>query len=236
MCGELSRYHEHCWCLAMEVGESAPLPVVNRELEQAWKQATRGGGSQAEVTRKWKNYLDRRSRILQFQLRFPDIPGVEVPKYRGKQVTEAVLRSGERIQLPLPDLHQMPGHVSYGWTTAPPWGRRRPSKRRREPGDYSLDKRFGHQVGNQVGKTPFLDEWTGQQIVDAIRDVLEQGEVTVKPAKQEVINDRSGNEWKPAFDYKVKVEGTIRGELIQVKYDVVDGVGVDPYGFPIRSE
>lgn len=33
--------------------------------------------------------------------------------------------------------------------------------------------------------------------------------VTVKPANQEVINDRLGNDWKPAFDYKVKLEGAI---------------------------
>lgn len=66
MCGELGRYLDHCWCLAMEVGESAPLPAVNRELEQAWKQATRGG-SQDDVMRRWKNYLNRRSRVLQSQ-------------------------------------------------------------------------------------------------------------------------------------------------------------------------
>lgn len=64
--GELGRYLDHCWYSAMEVGESAPLPAVNRELEQAWKQATRGG-SQDDVMRRWKNYLDRRSRVLQSQ-------------------------------------------------------------------------------------------------------------------------------------------------------------------------
>lgn len=65
-CGELGRCHDHCWCLAIEVGESAPLPAVNRELEQAWKQTT-CGGSQDDVMRRWKNYLDRRSQVLQSQ-------------------------------------------------------------------------------------------------------------------------------------------------------------------------
>lgn len=227
-----TEYHNHCRCAAVEVSERAPLPTVNRELEAAWQEATKGSGSQAEVYRDWKNYLDRRSKILQSRVRFPDIPGVEIPKYTGEQKTVGVLPSGERIELPLPDLHQVPGHVLYGWTTAPPWGRVNPSPRRRSPGDYSLDNRFGHRHGSQIKGTTFPASWSDQQIVDAIRDVLENdGPAVLEVAATEPMGDQQRNKWFESYDYKVTKAAIVNGVKVEVKYQVVNGKAVQCYGY-----
>lgn len=230
---QATRYHDHCRCVAIEVSDDAPLPAVNRELEAAWKQATKGGGSQGDVTRQWKNYLDRRSKILQSQVQFPELPGVKIPQYLGKPVTQARLENGTEVELPLPGLQQMPGHVLYGWTTDTPWGRKRVDPKRRRPGDYGLDDRFGHKHGNQAGKSSFPADWTDQQIVDAVRDVLENGKAQADRAPDEFESDRVGNEWLPSYDYKITVEGTVGGQKIRVKYQVVDGIAVQPYAYPV---
>lgn len=226
-----TRYHDHCRCVAVEVSEQAPLPAVNRELEQAWQKATRGGGGEAEVYRKWKNYLDRRSKILQTQVKFPDIPGVKVPEYRGKTDRLAKVGKSGSVVVPLPPLHQIPGHVLYGWRTAPPWGRRRTSSQRRAPGDYSMDNRFGHRHGSKIKGTTFPAEWSDQEIVDAIRDVLETGEVEAKKAPVGLVADRQENEWIPSYDYRVVSIGEVNGKRIRVQYNVVDGVPVQAYGY-----
>ncbi|WJY67152.1 EndoU domain-containing protein [Corynebacterium auris] len=229
------RFHDNCRCVGMEVGgQSAPLPRVNRELESAWKKATKDGGDQGELIRKWKNYLDRRSRIVQSQVRFPDIPGVTVPRYTGKPERTVTLPSGETMTVPLPDLHQVPGHVLYGWTTAPPWGRSRVAPSRRAPGDYSLDNRFGHKAGSTAAGTKFPDDWSDQQIVDAIRDILETGEAEVWSAPATLIADRAGNEWKSAHDFKLSFLGEVGGETIRVRYTLIDSVPVQPFGYPVR--
>lgn len=227
-----TRYHDHCRCVAVEVSEQAPLPAVNRELEQAWKKATRGGGGEAEVYRKWKNYLDRRSKILQTQVKFPNIPGVKVPKYRDKAERLAKVGKSGSVVVPLPPLHQIPGHVLYGWRTAPPWGRRHTSSQRRAPGDYSMDNRFGHRHDSNIKGTTFPASWSDQEIVDAIRDVLEGGDITVEQAPQKLVADPQGNKWKADYDYQVKTTGKVGDKDIVVKFKVVNGVPVLPYGYP----
>lgn len=59
-----TRFHDHCRCIGMEVSDSAPLPSVNRELEEAWQEATTNSVDQAEMYRDCKNHLDRCSKVL----------------------------------------------------------------------------------------------------------------------------------------------------------------------------
>lgn len=231
-----TRFHDHCRCIGMEVSDAAPLPSVNRELEAAWQEATKNSFDQAEMYRDWKSHLDRRSKVLQSRVEFPSIPGVEIPRYRGEQKTTGVLPSGERIEIPLPDLHQVPGHVLYGWTTAPPWARVHPSPRRRLPGDYSFDNQFGHRHGSQIRGTTFPASWSDQQIVDAIRDVLESDKpADLVAAKTDFKKDRSGNEWKPNFDYQVTKNSVVAGVTIEVKFEVVNGSAVQCFAYPKKG-
>lgn len=227
-----TRFHDNCRCIGVEVSDSAPLPRLNEELESAWKKAMKGGGSQGEVYRKWENFLQRRSKILQSQVVFPPVPGVETPTYRHATSIKgrAKLADGSftEVEVPLPDLSQMPGHVLYGWTTAPPWGRATVKRGQRPPGDYSLDNKFGHRWNVKAGgKTLFPRELTDQQIVDGIRDILEgDGGVEIQLAPAAMERDRKGNEWLPSWDYQVKKYGRIGDIEVTVKYEVVDGIGV----------
>ncbi|OFO13402.1 hypothetical protein HMPREF3088_05640 [Corynebacterium sp. HMSC22B11] len=234
-----ARYHDNCRCVAVEVSAHAPLPRINQELEAAWKKAQEGGGTQADLYRNWEDYLQRRSAVLQSQVRFPDIPGVKTPTYRGSAKRMAIQKSsGGRSQekeIPLPDLHQMPGHVLYGWNTAPPFSSTRRSSRGRKPGDYSMDNAFGHRHGSQAkGKTTFPAHWSDQKIVDSVRDVMETGEAKIRPAPRGLVKDRDGNEWKPSYDYEVRTQGIIDGVSIMTRFRVVDGVPLKAAGYPIR--
>ncbi|WP_288750601.1 EndoU domain-containing protein [uncultured Corynebacterium sp.] len=230
-----TRFHDHCRCIGMEVSDSAPLPSVNRELEAAWQEATTNSVDQAEMHRDWKNHLDRRSKVLQSKVVFPSISGVEIPKYRGEPVRTVTLPSGETLDVPLPSLHQVPGHVLYGWTTAPPWGRKRQRVRHRRPGDYSLDNRFGHRAGSTLAGTKFPADWSDQQIVNAVRDTLEQGEVNVTRSKPGLFRDRDKNEWHPMYDYSVSAEFTNRGQKVRALFDIIDGVPVQARAYPLKG-
>ncbi|MBV7302926.1 EndoU domain-containing protein [Corynebacterium sp. TAE3-ERU2] len=246
---EASRFHDHCRCIAMEVGPSAPLPRVNQELEAAWKKAMDRTPEGHDAThgdgyRLWKNYLDRRSLVLQSQVRFPPIPGVKIPKYRGKTEIKGRIDNTKGpdgvVKLPLPSLHQMPGHVLYGWTTSAPWGKKiRTGDGRANhhpPGVYKLDDSFGHRAVSKVAKSKFPDSWSNQKIANAVRDVLESDEEAhVTEYKMNLDPNSSGNKLVPVKDYSVSKKKEIDGVEIKVKYCVVDGVAVQPYAYPVKG-
>lgn len=231
-----TRFHDHCRCIGMEVSDSAPLPSVNRELEAAWQEATTNSLDQAEMYRDWKNLLDRRSKVLQSRVEFPSIPGVEIPKYRGEPVRTVTLPSGETLDVPLPSLHQVPGHVLYGWTTAPPWGRKQQRVRYRRPGDYSMDNRFGHKAGSTSAGTKFSADWSDQQIVNSIRDTLEDGTIAVERSGMSFIRGEDDNEWLQSYDYKIVATRQIDDYVVKAVYYIVDGVPVQPYGYPKKGQ
>lgn len=99
-----------------------------------------------------------------------------------------------------------------------------------------MDKRFGHKAGIQVGKSAFPAGWSDQQIVDAVRDFLEGGEIGLRPASTEFQQDRQGNEWLPTFDYLVTKTVKIKGVGITAAYTVIDGVAVRAYGYPTERQ
>lgn len=233
-----TRYHDNCRCVAVEVGRGAPLPAINRELEAAWKLATSRETTESGQRRVWDTYLNRRAKLLQSRVKFPPIPGVTTPKYRrGRKTISGTVEFDRRTkvtkEVPLPDLSQMPGHVLYGWSTAPPWGRKNPSTTRRAPGDYRRDNRFGHRHDSVRPGTKFDASWSDQKIVNSVRDVLDD------PDEVEIFRPRAssggdGGYRQPDYDYKVTATGTIDGTKIWVKYTVIDDVALECYAFPER--
>lgn len=235
--GGADRYHDNCRCVAIEVSPFAPLPRVNQELEAAWEHAQAGGGTQADMYRNWDAYLKRRSAVLQSQVKFPDIPGVKTPTYKGsgKRIAQVKIPGGDikEIEIPLPDLHQMPGHVLYGWNTASPFSTTPHPARGRKPGDYSMDNAHGHRHGSlDSKKTTFPAHWSDQKIVNAVRDVLENGEATIRPAPRGLVRERDENEWKPSHDYEIRTRGNINGVAVTAVFHVVDGAALNATGYP----
>ena len=237
---EATRFHDNCRCIAVEVGRGAPLPTINRELEAAWRFAASREATEAGRRQAWDDYLNRRSKLLQSRVKFPPIPGVTTPKYRrAHTTTTGIIKLDRRTEVtkkvPLPNLSQMPGHVLYGWSTAPPWGRKNPSENRRAPGDYRRDNRYGHRHDSNSTGSKFDPSWSDQKIVDSVRDVLEDptANCRVRLAPSTSSPDRLGNKRNPAFDYKVEKSKKVDGTEVMVKYQVVDGVAVECTAFPV---
>jgi hypothetical protein len=78
--------------------------------------------------------------------------------------------------------------------------------------------------------------WSDQQIVDAVRDVLERGETEIRRAPTKLQQDRQGNQWLPTFDYLVTKTARIKGEEIIATYTVIYGVAVQPYGYSTERQ
>ncbi|QMV85185.1 hypothetical protein HW450_12855 [Corynebacterium hindlerae] len=161
----MKRYHDNCRCLGIEVKrDGSDLPKINRELEKAWGQAMRAG-SEGTDFQKWATYIEDRRLAAMEAVKFPEIPGLKMPKYQG-DATRVV--DGKRE--PLPALDKLAGHILYGWRSD-----RSPEK------PLVLDKRSGHTSQSvRVGKTRFPMSWSDQQILDACVKVLQTGLVSVK--------------------------------------------------------
>ena len=147
------------------------------------------------------------------QIPFPDIPGVTVPSYT--KPTRMIDGKEEE----LPPLGQMPGHVLFGWSVPRAVYESGVSVRSDEGrGVYVLDKSTGHTAeSTQPGKTLFPASWSDQQIVDAIRDAIEHGEIK-KDGEKRVV------------------EAEIHGVRLKVKWLVVQGQAVQPYGYPVYTD
>lgn len=94
---------------------------------------------------------------------WPRLKYVRIPWYKGDGMSRVF--PGEK----LPPLDKMPGNVLHGWRDKPArdgsgW-----------PHDESLAD--GHRWDTErVDASEFPDDWTDQQIVDAVRNVLEKPE------------------------------------------------------------
>lgn len=204
---EMTGYHDNCRCVGIEVRtDESDLPRLNRELRQAWKEATEGKPRTFPV---WTEYLKGRRLAAREKVQFPPVPGVDTPAYRN-----GGYRIVEGVREPLPDLSQLAGHMLYGW-------RADLDSRRRPDGSISelvRDKTSGgHTAESKVpGKTRFPTTWSDQRIVDAVVHLLETGAVSKKAERREV-------------------NGVVDGVRIRVKYEMVGGRAVHLFAFPMKS-
>lgn len=200
-------YHDNCRCVGIEVRTPDDLPRINQELHEAWQgQKRRNGGKLSD--KQWEVYIKSRRALAQENVKFPPIPGITTPKYRGRGT-----RFVNGVEEELPNLDQLAGHVLYGWR----------SRDNVEYGEvqehYSTAPRRGHSPkSKEVGKTRWPEGWTDQQIVDAVRDVLEDPTLETKIG-------RYGNRI---------VEGEVNGVWIRASYEVHLGQPAKPYAYPMK--
>lgn len=187
--GEVGRYHDNCRCLAIEVTGRAPLPQINQDLMAQVKVFDRELGRPADA-KDWRQWVDASRQQAGQDTMWPRLKYVRLPRYKGDGLSTVF--PGEK----LPPLDNMPGHVLHGWRDKPKkdgsgW-----------PHDESLAD--GHRWDTQrSGASTFPREWTDQQIVDAIREIVEE----------------------PTFFDSKRVSRTVWGHLdgvtIQAVYDVL---------------
>lgn len=197
--GDVAKYHDNCRCLGIEVSDGAPLPLINRQLQGAWESATKGKPDQFGA---WQEYLRNRRLVARDEVEFPEIPGLKPPKYKGDGFRVV---NGKRE--PLPKLDRLAGHVLYGWR-----------ENEQSPRGYVLDKTLGGHTAESTRNNTmrFPPDWSDQNIIDAMVDVLETGDVQQDDGKRVVT-------------------GTVDGVSIKMKYEVINGKAVNLYGYPMKS-
>lgn len=207
--GDVAKYHDNCRCLGIEVSDGNPLPLINRQLQGAWESAIKGQSDQFGA---WQEYLRGRREQARRGPLWPRLKSVTVPKYRGDGISTVF--AGEE----LPGLEKMPGHVLFGWR----------DRARKSDGwvRHSEDARMGHTYDSQrKNVSTFPEHWSYQEIVDAIRDTIEN------PMYAKGAAGKSGRRevWRE-FD----------GLIVKAEYTVIDGRArndsVTGYPSPVKRE
>ena len=173
--GEVKKYHDNCRCLGIEVSDGAPLPLINRQLQEAWGSAAKGHSDQFGA---WQRYLKKRRLAARDVVEFPEIPGLKPPKYKGNGFRVV---NGKRE--PLPKLDRLAGHVLYGWR-----------EDLKSPHPYVLDKTHGGHTAESTRSNTmrFPPDWSDQRIIDAMVEVLEKGSVQVEESDRVVTGTVDG--------------------------------------------
>lgn len=181
---EMSTYHDHCRCVAVESrGRTledrwASLPPVNRELHDLWQNnvgaALKHDWSSSVRRSEWRNlivHMRREKTGSDAPVRFPPIPGLQLPKY----TLGAKYSTFGKVE-PLPELDvKAAGHVLFGWMgdggELPPLDESPEDHGRRA---HTRADQQGHRYGTiRPGATVFPQSWSDQKIMDAVRDTIE---------------------------------------------------------------
>ncbi|MDO5670494.1 MAG: EndoU domain-containing protein [Corynebacterium sp.] len=147
---------------------------VGVTLHPSW-----GAARQRAEWRKLIVHLRREKTGSDDPVRFPPIPGLELPKY-SYFANRSIFGQVE----PLPPLDtRAAGHILFGWTDRnplPPLGDS-PVDHGREA--HTRSDRKGHRWGSErSGATVFPEHWSDQKIMDAVRDTIDDPD-EYRPAK-----------------------------------------------------